>query len=194
MNKSLALSLGALLLSSNAALAQEEPILNVYNWSDYIAEDTIAKFEEATGIKVNYDVFDSNELVEAKLLAGSSGYDVVVPSGFFLERQIAAGLFQPLDKSKLPNISNMDPAQMKLVEAHDPGNQYAIPYMSFTVGIGYNAAKVAERLGDIPADSWDLVFKPEVVSKLADCGVTLLDSPSEITASALNYLGLDPNS
>jgi putrescine transport system substrate-binding protein len=139
-------------------------------------------------------VFDSNELVEAKLLAGSSGYDVVVPSGFFLERQIAAGLFQPLDKSKLPNISNMDPAQMKLVEAHDPGNQYAIPYMSFTVGIGYNAAKVAERLGDIPADSWDLVFKPEVVSKLADCGVTLLDSPSEITASALNYLGLDPNS
>ena len=194
MKTSITLALTALLLTGTAAFAQEEKVLNVYNWSDYIADDTIAKFEAETGIKVTYDTFDNNELVEAKLLAGSSGYDVVVPSGFFLERQIAAGLFQPLDKSKLPNLVNMDPAQLKLVEAHDPGNTYAIPYMSFTVGIGFNAAKVKERLGDTPIASWDLVFKPDVVSKLSDCGVTMLDSPSEITASALNYLGLAPNS
>jgi putrescine transport system substrate-binding protein len=195
MTKAPLLSAAArLALAAAPALAQEEPVLNVYNWSDYIAEDTIANFEAQTGIHVNYDVFDTNELLEAKLLAGNSGYDVVVPSGFFLERQVKAGLFMPLDKSKLPNLANMDPDQMKKVEAHDPGNQYAIPYMSFTVGIGYNAAKVKERLGDMPVESWDLVFKPEVVSKLADCGVTILDSPSEVTATALNYLGLDPNS
>jgi putrescine transport system substrate-binding protein len=194
MQKTLALSFGALLLSSTAVFAQEEPVLNVYNWSDYIAEDTIPKFEAETGIKVNYDVFDSNELVEAKLLAGSSGYDVVVPSGFFLERQVAAGLFLPLDKSKLPNLSNMDPDVMAATAAHDPENKFAVDYMWGTTAIGYNAGKVKERLGDQPLDTWDLVFKPEIVSKLADCGVTLLDAPAEIMASALNYLGLDPNS
>jgi putrescine transport system substrate-binding protein len=194
MKKTLALSLGALLMSSTAVLAQEEPVLNVYNWSDYIAEDTIPKFEAETGIKVNYDVFDSNELVEAKLLAGSSGYDVVVPSGFFLERQVAAGLFMPLDKSKLPNLANMDPDVMAATAAHDPENKFAVDYMWGTTAIGYNTGKVAERLGDQPLDTWDLVFKPEVVSKLADCGVTLLDAPAEIMATALNYLGLDPNS
>jgi putrescine transport system substrate-binding protein len=193
MKKSIVVALGALLLASSA-LAQEEMVVNVYNWSDYIAEDTIAKFEAETGIKVNYDVFDSNEIVEAKLLAGNSGYDVVVPSGFFLERQIQAGLFQPLDKSKLPNLANMDPVQMALVAAHDPDNAHSVPYMSFTAGIGYNTAKVKERLGDMPVDSWDLLFKPEVVSKLADCGVTILDSPSEVVATVLNYLGKDPNS
>jgi putrescine transport system substrate-binding protein len=194
MKRSLAVALGALMIAS-PALAQEEPILNVYNWSDYIAEDTIAKFEAETGIKVNYDTFDSNELVEAKLLAGSSGYDVVVPSGFFLERQIAAGIFMPLDKSKLPNLANMDPAVMEATAAHDPGNQYAVDYMWGTTGIGYNVAAVTERLGpDQPLDTWDLVFKPDVVSKLADCGVTLLDAPAEVMATALNYLGLDPNS
>jgi putrescine transport system substrate-binding protein len=194
MKKTLALSLGALLLTSTAALAQEEKVLNVYNWSDYIAEDTIPKFEAETGIKVNYDVFDSNELVEAKLLAGSSGYDVVVPSGFFLERQVAAGLFLPLDKSKLPNLANMDPDVMAATAAHDPENKFAVDYMWGTTAIGYNAGKVKERLGDQPLDTWDLVFKPELVSKLADCGVTLLDAPAEVMASALNYLGLDPNS
>ena len=194
MKKTLALSLGALLLSSTAVLAQEEPVLNVYNWSDYIAEDTIPKFEAETGIKVNYDVFDSNELVEAKLLAGSSGYDVVVPSGFFLERQVAAGLFMPLDKAKLPNLANMDPDVMAATAAHDPDNKFAVDYMWGTTAIGYNTGKVAERLGDQPLDTWDLVFKPEIVSKLADCGVTLLDAPAEVMASALNYLGLDPNS
>ena len=193
MKKSLMVALGALMVAS-PALAQEEAVVNVYNWSDYIAEDTVAKFEAETGIKVNYDMFDSNEMVEAKLLAGSSGYDVVVPSGFFLERQAAAGVFMPLDKAKIPNISNMDPDVMAATAEHDPGNQFAIDYMWGTTAIGYNVAKVAERLGDMPVDSWDLVFKPDVVSKLADCGVTLLDAPAEIMASALNYLGLDPNS
>jgi putrescine transport system substrate-binding protein len=194
MKNTLVLFLGALLLSSTTELAQEEKVHNVYNWSDNIAEDTIPKFEAETGIKVNYDVFDSNELVEAKLLAGSSGYDVVVPSGFFLERQVAAGLFLPLDKSKLPNLANMDPDVMTATAAHDPENKFAIDYMWGTTAIGYNTAKVAERLGDQPIDTWDLVFKPELVSKLADCGVTLLDAPAEVMATALNYLGLDPNS
>jgi putrescine transport system substrate-binding protein len=193
MKKSLLVALGALMVAT-PAIAQEEPVLNVYNWSDYIAEDTIAKFEAETGIKVNYDVFDSNELVEAKLLAGSSGYDVVVPSGFFLERQAAAGIFMPLDKAKIPNIANMDPAVMEATAAHDPGNQFGIDYMWGTTAIGYNVGKVGERLGDTAIDTWDIVFKPENVSKLADCGVTLLDAPAEIVATALNYLGLDPNS
>jgi putrescine transport system substrate-binding protein len=184
----------AALVVAAPALAQEEAVVNVYNWSDYIAEDTIPKFEAETGIKVNYDVFDSNELVEAKLLAGNSGYDVVVPSGFFLERQAAAGLFAPLDKAKLPNLSNMDPDVMAATAAHDPDNKFAVDYMWGTTAIGYNVAKVKERLGEVPLDTWDLVFKPEVVAKLADCGVTLLDAPAEIMASALNYLGLDPNS
>ncbi|MEQ1899307.1 MAG: polyamine ABC transporter substrate-binding protein [Devosia sp.] len=195
MNKSLILAIAALLLSGSAALAQEEKVLNVYNWSDYIAEDTIPKFEAETGIKVNYDVFDSNELVEAKLLAGSSGYDVVVPSGFFLERQVAAGLFLPFDKSKLPNLANMDPDVMAATAAHDPDNAHSVDYMWGTTAIGYNVAKVTAALGpDQPINTWDIVFKPEIVSKLADCGVTLLDAPAEIMASALNYLGLDPNS
>ncbi|WP_423065959.1 polyamine ABC transporter substrate-binding protein [Devosia sp. CN2-171] len=187
-----AVALGALLAAA-PALAQEN-VVNVYNWSDYIAEDTVAKFEAETGIKVNYDVFDSNELVEAKLLAGASGYDVVVPSGFFLERQVAAGLFLPLDKSKLPNLVNMDPEVMAATAAHDPDNAHSVDYMWGTTAIGYNVGKLKERLGDQPIDTWDVVFKPELVSKLADCGVTLLDAPAEIMASALNYLGLDPNS
>jgi putrescine transport system substrate-binding protein len=185
-------ALGALLAAS-PALAQDN-VVNVYNWSDYIAEDTVAKFEAETGIKVNYDVFDSNEVVEAKLLAGSSGYDVVVPSGFFLERQIAAGLFQPLDKSKIPNLVNMDPDIMASTAAHDPENKYAIDYMWGTTGIGYNVAKVKEALGDVPVDSWDIVFKPENIAKLKDCGVAILDAPAEVVGTALNYLGLDPNS
>lgn len=192
MTKSLFLAFGALLAAA-PALAQDN-VVNVYNWSDYIAEDTVAKFEAETGIKVNYDVFDSNELVEAKLLAGGSGYDVVVPSGFFLERQVAAGLFLTLDKSKIPNLVNMDPDVMAATAAHDPDNAHSVDYMWGTTAIGYNVAKVKERLGDQPLDSWDLVFKPEIVSKLADCGVNLLDAPAEVMASALNYLGLDPNS
>jgi len=194
MHKPLALSLGALLLMSTTALAQEEKVLNVYNWSDYIADDTIPQFEAETGIKVNYDVYDSNEMLEAKLLAGKSGYDVVVPSGFFLERQVPAGVYRELDKSKLTNLANMDPDIMQRTALHDPDNAHSIDYMWGTTAIGYNVAKVKERLGDVPLDSWDLLFDPATVAKLADCGVTLLDAPSEVVANALNYLGLDPNS
>jgi len=194
MNKTLAFALGALALAG-PAFAQEEPVLNVYNWSDYIAEDTIANFEAETGIKVNYDVYDNNEIVDAKLLAGNSGYDIVVPSGNFLERQIKAGLIHELDKSKLPNLENMDPAVMATARSQDPDNAHAVPYMINTIGIGYNVAKVREALGaDAPIDSWDLLFKPEIVEKLSGCGVTLLDSPSEVMGIALHYLGLDPNS
>lgn len=194
MNKPLAIALGAFLAAS-PAFAQEEPVLNVYNWSDYIAEDTIANFEKETGIKVNYDVYDSNEIVDAKLLAGNSGYDIVVPSGNFVERQIKYGLIAPLDKSKLTNLGNLDPVIMEQAKRHDPDNAHAVPYMINTIGLGYNAGKVAEVLGaDAAIDSWDLLFKPDVVSKLASCGVAVLDSPSEVMGIALNYLGLDPNS
>ena len=194
MNKSLALALGTLMVAA-PVLAQEEPVLNVYNWSDYIAEDTIANFEAETGIKVNYDVYDTNEIVDAKLLAGSSGYDIVVPSGNFLQRQIQAGLLRELDKSQLPNLSNLDPAVMATAADFDPDNAHAVPYMINTIGLGYNTAKVAEALGaDAPIDSWDLLFKPENAEKLASCGIAVLDSPSEVVGIALHYLGLDPNS
>ncbi|KPK51951.1 MAG: spermidine/putrescine ABC transporter substrate-binding protein, partial [Gammaproteobacteria bacterium SG8_31] len=145
-----AISLLGALLVTGSGLAEEEKVLNVYNWSDYIAEDTIAGFEEATGIEVNYDVFDSNEVLEAKLLAGNSGYDVVVPSASFLERQIKAGVFQELDRSKLSNYSNLDADIMERVGLHDADNRYAVPYMWGTTGFGYNEAKVAEVLPDAP--------------------------------------------
>ncbi len=193
MKHILAFALG---FSSLAApvLAQEEPVLNIYNWSDYIAEDTLANFEAETGIRVNYDVFDGNEILEAKLLTGNTGYDIVVPTAYFLERQIQAGLFMKLDKSKLPNLANMDQKIMQTVETADPGNQYAIDYMWGTTGIGYNIDKIAERMPDAPTDSWDLVFDPAVAAKFADCGITMLDAPTEIIAAALNYLGIDPKS
>ena len=179
----------------DAAAAGGDKSVNVYNWSDYIAEDTIPNFEKATGIKVTYDVFDSNEVLETKLLAGSSGYDVVVPTMNFLGRQIQAGVFLPLDKSRIPNYANLDPVIMKKLESQDPGNQYAIPYMWGTTGIGYNVDKVTAALGNTDlTNSLDIVFKPENISKLKDCGVTVLDTPSELIPIALNYLGEDPNS
>ena len=169
--------------------------VNVYNWSDYIAEDTNANFEKATGIKVTYDVFDSNEVLETKLLAGSSGYDVVVPTLNFLGRQIQAGVFAPLDKTKIPNYANLDPETMKRLESQDPGNRYAIPYLWGTTGIGYNVDKVKAAFGNTDiAGSLDILFKPENIAKLKDCGVTVLDTPSEVIPIALNYLGEDPNS
>jgi len=169
--------------------------LNVYNWSDYIAEDTIPEFEKATGIAVTYDVFDSDEMVETKLLAGSSGYDVVVPSLSFLGRQIQAGVFLPLDKSKIPNLKNLDPAMLKRIEQQDPGNQYAVPYLWGTSGIGYNVDKIKAVFGDTAVTgSWDVVFKPENAAKLKNCGITVLDTPSELIPIALNYLGEDPHS
>jgi putrescine transport system substrate-binding protein len=194
MKTSLAIALGALLAAS-PAFAQEEPVLNVYNWSDYIAEDTIANFEAETGINVNYDVYDNNEIVDAKLLAGNSGYDIVVPTGNFLERQVLAGLLKPLDKSKLTNLGNLDPAVMAVAAEHDPDNAHSIPYMTFTIGLGYNVAKVTEALGaDVPVDSWDILFKPENAEKLAGCGIALLDSPSEVIGTVLHYIGKDANS
>jgi len=180
--------------ASTTAASTEEKVLNVYNWSDYIAEDTVKKFEAETGIRVNYDVYDGNEVLETKLLAGNSGYDIVVPSASFLERQIKAGVFRPLDKSKLPNLKNMDPEIMQRVALHDPGNQYGVDYMWGTTGIGYNPDKLAKAFPNAPVDSWSLVFEPENAAKLKGCGIAVLDSPSEITATVLSYLGKDPNS
>jgi putrescine transport system substrate-binding protein len=176
------------------AANNEEKVLNVYNWSDYIAEDTVANFEKETGIKVNYDMYDSNEVLETKLLAGNSGYDVVVPSASFLERQIKAGVFRKLDKSQLPNLKNMDPEIMQRVALHDPGNEHAVDYMWGTSGVGYNADKLQKALPNAPVDTWALIFDPKNAAKLKSCGLTLLDDPGEITAIVLNYLGKDPNS
>jgi len=195
--KPFAKTLIALTLAGTVAgVAQaQEKVLHVYNWSDYIAEDTLENFTKETGIKVVYDVFDSNEVLEAKLLAGSSGYDVVVPSNPFLAKQIKAGVFQKLDKSKLPNWKNLDQDLLKALEPSDPGNQYSVPYMWGTIGIGYNVDKVKAVLGDnAPVDSWDLVFKPENIEKLKSCGVSFLDSPTEILPAALHYLGFEPDS
>ncbi|WP_453960655.1 polyamine ABC transporter substrate-binding protein [Amorphus suaedae] len=175
------------------AVAQDK-VVNVYNWSDYIDESILADFQKETGITVNYDVFDSNEILETKLLSGSTGYDVVVPTASFLARQIQAGVFKELDKSKLPNIKNMWPVIEKRTAIYDPDNTYSINYMWGTTGIGYNVDKVKERLGeDAPVNSWDLVFDPANAEKLKDCGITMLDAPEEIIPAALNYLGLDPN-
>ncbi len=180
---------------AGSATAPAKKVLNVYNYSDYIAEDTIPTFEQQTGIKVTYDVFDSDEVVEAKLLAGSSGYDVVVPTLNFFGRQIQAGVFLPLDKAKIPNLANLDPQIMQRIAQQDPGNQYGVPYMSGTTGIGYNIDKVQAAFGNTDVvGSWDLVFKPENIAKLKDCGVTLLDTPSDLIPIALHYLGENPNS
>ncbi len=177
------------------ASGREDKVLNVYNYSDYIAEDTVPNFEKATGIKVTYDVFDSDEMVETKLLAGSSGYDVVVPTLNFFGRQIQAGVFLKLDKSKIPNLANLDPAVMARIATQDPGNAYGVPYMVGTTGIGYNVDKLKAAFGSTDiANSWDLVFKPENIAKLKDCGVTFLDTPSDLLPIALNYLHLDPHS
>ena len=185
---------GTLMAISAGSLAADKT-LHVYNWSDYIAPNTVADFEKQTGIKVVYDVFDSNEVLEGKLMAGSTGYDVVVPSSSFLARQLQSGVFQPLDKSKLPNYKNLDPDLLKKLEQHDPGNKYAIPYLWATTGIGYNVEKVKAALGkDAPVNSWDLVLKPENLEKLKSCGVSFLDAPEEIFATVLNYMGKDPNS
>ncbi len=181
--------------SAPAAPKAEEKVLNIYNWSDYIAEDTITKFSAETGIKVIYDVFDSNELLEAKLLSGDAGYDIVVPTLNFLGRQIQAGAFSRLDRSKLSNHGNLDPELMSLIARLDPDNAYSVPYLWGTTGIGYNVEKVKAALGDdAPVDSWELVFTPENMSKLASCGVSFLDAASEMVPTVLNYLGEDPNS
>ncbi|WP_439521481.1 polyamine ABC transporter substrate-binding protein [Marivita sp.] len=186
----LTLTAGAALLAS-VATADE---VRVYNWSDYIDEELLAKFEEETGIDLIYDVFDSNELLETKMLAGGSGYDVVVPTGTFLQRQIQAGAFQKLDASKLPNLDNMWEVIEKRTEQYDPSNEYSINYMWGTTGLGVNVGKVTEVLGaDAPMRSLDLIFDPANMEKLAECGVHVLDAPTEMIPAALTYAGLDPD-
>jgi putrescine transport system substrate-binding protein len=173
----------------------EEKILHVYNWSDYIAEDTVANFEKETGIKVAYDVFDSNEVLEAKLLSGNTGFDLVVPSSDFLGRQLQAGVFMPLDKSKLPNLKNMDPEIMALLQEKDPDNAHAMPYLGGSTGIGYNVEKVAAIMGpDFKMNSWDAVLNPANLAKLHKCGVAFLNSPTDIFSVTLRYMGREPNS
>jgi putrescine transport system substrate-binding protein len=187
-------ALAAVALSAGAAAAQEEKVVHVYNWSDYIDESILQDFENETGIRVVYDVFDSNDILETKLLAGNSGYDVVVPSGTFLQRQIQAGVFQPLDKSKLPNIGNMWPLISERTEKFDPGNEHAVNYMWGTTGIGYNVDAVKERLGADTIDSWSVIFEPDQIMKFQDCGVHILDAADEMIPAALNYMGKDPDS
>ena len=173
-----------------AVSVQAASTVHIYNWSDYIGETTLADFEKATGIKPVYDVFDSNETLEGKLLAGRTGYDVVVPSNHFLGKQIKAGAFQKLDKSQLPNYANLDPALLKRLEKNDPGNQYAVPYLWGTNGIGYNVEKIKAVLGVEKIDSWAMLFEPENIKKLSSCGVSFLDSGDEMIPAMLNYLCL----
>ncbi len=177
-----------------AASVPEEKVVNVFNWSDYVGETTVADFEKKTGIKVTYDVFDSNEVLETKLLSGRTGYDIVVPTAPFLERQIKAGVFLKLDKSRLPNLKNMDPDIMQRVAAHDPGNQYSITYLWGTIGLGYNTDMVKKALGTDTIDSWSALLEPQNAAKLAKCGIALLDSPTDVFGSVAIYKGLDPNS
>ncbi|MBX3537179.1 MAG: polyamine ABC transporter substrate-binding protein [Chelatococcus sp.] len=183
----------AALAAAGVAMAQDKTV-NVYNWSDYIDPTVLEEFTKETGIKVVYDTYDNNEIVETKLLAGKSGYDIVVPSGPFLQREIKAKVFQPLDKAKIPNLVNMWPDVAKKLTVFDPGNVYAVNYMWGTTGIGLNVDKVKERLGDVPLNTWDLVLKPEVAAKLKDCGIYMLDSPEDLFPGVLNYVGLNPDS
>ncbi len=172
----------------------EEKVLNVYNWSDYIDPTVLEDFTRETGIKINYDVFDSNEVLETKLLTGNTGYDIVVPSASYLQRQIQANVFQKLDKSLLPNLENLDPEITQRIAIHDPGNEHAVNYLWGTSGIGYNVVKIKERMADAPVDSFAMFYDPKVVSRFKDCGVTLLDAPSEILGTVLIWLGKDANS
>ena len=180
--------------AATAPASTEEKVVNVYNWSDYIDPATLEQFTAETGIKVNYDVFDSNEVLETKLLAGNTGYDVVVPSASFMERQIKAGVFRKLDRSKITNWDKLDPEVLQRVALHDPGNEHAVNFMWGTTGIGYNEAKVKAIDPNAPVDSFKLVFDPKEAAKYKECGISVLDAPSEITGVALAYLGKDPNS
>jgi len=176
------------------ANAAEDKVLNVYNWSDYIEPKVIEDFQKATGIKVRYDVFDSNEVLETKLLTGNSGYDLVVPSAYFLERQIKAGVFRPVDKTLLPNLKNQDPELQAVVAKHDPENAHSVIYMWGTTGIGYDALKIKAIMPDAPVDSWNLILDPKVAAKFKGCGISVLEDPTDMVATVLLWLGKDPNS
>jgi putrescine transport system substrate-binding protein len=173
---------------------EEDKVLNVYNWSDYVEPTVLEEFTRKTGIKVNYDVFDANEVLETKLLTGHTNYDVVVPSAPFLQRQITAGVFQKLDKAQLPNLKNLDPDMLKRIAVYDPGNEHSVPYMWVTSGPGYNVAKIKERMPDAPVDSLRMFYDPAVIAKFKDCGVSVLDAPAEVVGTVLIYLGKDPRS
>jgi putrescine transport system substrate-binding protein len=188
-------ALAAGLATISAPVRSEDRVVNFYNWSNYMAPGVLEDFTKETGIKVVYDTFDANETLETRLLAGKSGYDVVVPTAYFLQRQITAHIFQKLDKTKLPNLANAWPVVTQHLSTYDPGNLYAANYMWGTTGIGYNVKMVQKILGaDAKIDSWDIVFKPENLAKFKDCGVHMLDSADDIFPAALGYLGLDPNS
>ena len=176
------------------AAGAEAAVVNVYNWSDYVDPKVLEDFRKETGIEVRYDVFDSNEVLETKLLTGNSGYDVVVPSAYFLERQLAAGVFQKLDKTQLPGLANLDQDVVQQAARHDPGNEHSVVYMWGTTGIGYDADKVRKIMPDAPVDSWKLLFDPAILARFKDCGVSVLDDPTDMVATALLYLGKDPNS
>lgn len=185
---------GLALTGSAGFASAQERVVNVYNWSDYIDASILEDFTKETGIKVVYDVFDSNEIVETKLLAGGTGYDVVVPTADFLQRQIKAGVFQKLDKSKLPNIVNMWDMVMQRTARYDPGNEYAVDYMWGTNGIGYNVAKAKEILGSDARPGLEVLFDPAIAAKFKDCGIYVLDAPKDVLPAALTYLGLNPDS
>jgi putrescine transport system substrate-binding protein len=193
---SLVCALAVTLFGPIPAVGQKgsEKAVNVYNWSDYLEASVLPDFTAKTGIKVRYDTFDSNDTLETKLLTGKSGYDVVVPTAYFLERQIKAGLFQKLDKAKLPNLVNAWPEIARRLAAYDPGNAYAVNYMWGTTGIGYNVKKAREILGNESAPSWETIFDPANLARFKDCGVYMLDSSDDVMPAALHYLGLDPNS
>lgn len=191
----LASLLALLALLGLAAPAFAQGSVNVYNWSDYIAENELKDFAKDTGIRVNYTTYDSNEILDAKLRTGRSGYDIVVPSATpFFVRQLQANLFQPLDRARLRRLGNLDPEIMTVLAKYDPGNKYAIPWMWGTTGVGYNVAEIKKRMPDAPVDSLRMVFDPAVVAKFKDCGVMMLDSAADVFPAALNYLGLDPDS
>jgi putrescine transport system substrate-binding protein len=181
--------------ASLKARADEEKVLNIYNWSNYILPSTLEQFEKETGIKVEYDVYDSNQMLESKLMAGSTGYDIVVPTAApFLERQIKLGLYQKLKKDQLPNYKNLDPKIIDLLAKNDHQKEYSVPWMWGSVGIGYNIKKVKEIMPDAPLDSLKMIFDPAIAQKFSKCGITIIDSPSDVIPNALVYLGLDPNS
>jgi putrescine transport system substrate-binding protein len=181
-------------VAQTTGAANSGKVLNLYIWSDYLAANTLSDFEKQTGIKVHVAYFDANETLETKLLAGSSGYDIVVPTASYFERQIRAGVYLPLDKSKLPNLKNMDAQLMSKVALHDPGNAHGIIYTWGTNGIGYNEKMVKELMPDAPLDTWRLVFDPAVAAKMAKCGISVLDSPAEMMRAVYSFLGKDPNS
>ncbi len=184
----------AVLLALPLTAAAQEKVVNVYNWSDYVGEGVLDDFTKETGISVVYDVYDSMEMMETKLLAGGSGYDIIVPTDRNLARLIQANVVQPLDKSKIPNLQYQWDEISKKLEVYDPGTEHSTNYMWGTVGIGYNVDKIKERMPDAPLDSWAMIFDPKIIAKFADCGVHVLDSPDDMIPAALNYLGLNPDS